>query len=58
MITADRGRKHVCPDCACKFYDMKAETPACPKCGGTPIPVKLPRNRAHARKSISPALRR
>ena len=49
MITADRGRKHVCPDCACKFYDMKA---------GTPIPVKLPRNRAHARKSISPALRR
>jgi uncharacterized protein (TIGR02300 family) len=58
MPNAERGAKHVCPDCACKFYDMKAETVACPKCGGTPAPVQLPRRRAHVRKSVNPAFRR
>ncbi len=25
MNTSDRGLKHVCPECATKYYDLKKE---------------------------------
>lgn len=58
MANIDRGSKHVCPDCAIKFYDMKVEPAACPKCGGTPNPVQLPRSRVRVRKPATPVFRR
>lgn len=33
MKKSDYGRKHTCPECTCKYYDLKNKTPACPKCG-------------------------
>lgn len=44
MNKVDRGRKHLCPDCGCKYYDMKKKAVACPKCGAKPAPQKLPRS--------------
>jgi hypothetical protein len=36
----DRGVKHVCPDCATKYYDLKKEIVACPRCGAKPRAVR------------------
>ena len=33
MKKTDYGRKHTCPECACKYYDLKKKTSTCPKCG-------------------------
>ncbi len=38
MKTSDRGMKHVCPKCATKYYDLRKEVVACPKCGAKPLP--------------------
>lgn len=38
MKRSDRGSKHLCADCAIKYYDM-GKAPACPKCGAAPVPV-------------------
>jgi len=27
------GKKHVCYQCECKFYDLSRPKPICPKCG-------------------------
>ena len=42
MNTSDRGLKHVCPECATKYYDLKKEVVACPKCGAKPLAAKVP----------------
>ncbi len=36
MNTSDRGLKHVCPECATKYYDLKKKAVTCPKCGAKP----------------------
>src|SRR3546814_814228 len=41
MKASDRGLKHVCSACACKYYDLGNKGALCPKCGGTAEPVKL-----------------
>lgn len=52
MNISERGLKHVCSACACKYYDLGRKDARCPKCGGEPIlgalpssgrPVKRPR---------------
>jgi len=37
MNTSDRGLKHVCPECATKYYDLKGAVVACPGCGANPL---------------------
>ena len=44
MNPMDRGAKHVCPECECKYYDLKGAVVACPKCGAKPLPSKLPKS--------------
>ena len=44
MTTSERGGKHVCSECACKYYDLGKKGAACPKCGGAPIEKQLPRS--------------
>ena len=51
MKTSDRGLKHVCPECATKYYDLRKEVVACPKCGAKPRAVKLPRVARPAEKT-------
>ncbi len=36
MKRADRGTKHVCSECATKYYDLKRSKALCPRCGGKP----------------------
>ncbi|MGF1593866.1 MAG: FYDLN acid domain-containing protein [Kiloniellaceae bacterium] len=33
MLKAERGIKHSCTECGCKYYDLKKKVAACPKCG-------------------------
>ena len=35
------GAKHVCADCAGKFYDLGRKDAVCPKCGGKPAGQQL-----------------
>ena len=51
MNTSDRGLKHVCPACATKYYDLRREVVACPKCGAKPLAVKVPGAAQPARKT-------
>lgn len=39
---AEHGAKHVCSDCAAKFYDLGRKGATCPKCGGRPLVDSLP----------------
>lgn len=41
MTPAQRGTKHLCSDCACKYYDLGKKGAACPKCGGAAVERKL-----------------
>ena len=41
MNTSDCELKHVCPECASKYYDLRKEIVACPKCGAMPIAAKV-----------------
>jgi len=45
MISAktalQHGSKHVCSDCACKYYDLGKKGALCPKCGGQPAKRQL-----------------
>ena len=43
MNTSDRGLKHVCPECATKYYDPRKEVVACPTCGAKPLVGKVPK---------------
>jgi hypothetical protein len=53
MNKLDRGLKHVCPDCATKYYDLKRPVIACPKCGAGPAAPKPRRARAKAAAAIA-----
>lgn len=43
MEAADRGGRHVCPDCATRYYDLNKAVVACPNCGSKPPAPKLAR---------------
>ncbi len=51
MNTSDRGSKHVCPKCATKYYDLRKEVVACPRCGAKPLAAKVPKAAQPARKT-------
>jgi predicted nucleic acid-binding Zn-ribbon protein len=33
MKKSDLGKFHVCSHCGAKFFDLKKQRPACPRCG-------------------------
>jgi uncharacterized protein (TIGR02300 family) len=47
MNSTDRGTKHVCPECQCKYYDLKSAVIVCPKCGAKPLPAKVRKTPNH-----------
>jgi len=53
MMVSQHGSKHVCSDCACKYYDLGKPGACCPKCSGQPIKPQLPLGRRPVRKSLS-----
>lgn len=57
MDPSDRGLKHLCPDCGCKYYDMRKAAVACPKCGAKPAPAKLQRSNRPVRTNKTPSFR-
>jgi ssDNA-binding Zn-finger/Zn-ribbon topoisomerase 1 len=50
MNTSDRGLKHVCPECATKYYDLRKEVVTCPRCGADPPAAIDPKTTQPARK--------
>ncbi len=57
MNKLDRGLKHTCPECECKYYDLKKKVVACPKCGAKPAPMKLQKSGRPVRATRSFASR-
>lgn len=51
MKPSQTGAKHVCADCACKYYDLGKKDAICPKCGGKPVEQKLQSSGRPVRKS-------
>ncbi len=51
MNTSDRGLKHVCPECATKYYDLKKKVVTCPRCGAKPLAAIDPKATQPARKT-------
>ena len=51
MTARQRGSKHLCSECACKYYDLGKKNATCPKCGGQPIGQQLPSSGRQAKKS-------
>ena len=51
MNASDRGRKHLCPECDCKYYDLKRPVVACPKCGAKPPAPKTSKAAQPAKKT-------
>lgn len=49
-MKANLGTKHTCADCGAKFYDLNKQDPACPKCGGGPLPAPEPPKGRSSRK--------
>jgi uncharacterized protein (TIGR02300 family) len=43
MDRSERGAKHICPECASKYYDLNKKVITCPTCGAKPIVVKVRR---------------
>ena len=43
MNHPERGRKHLCPKCAIKYYDLGRKSINCPQCGGKPAEAQLSR---------------
>ena len=41
MDKIDRGKKHTCSECMCKFYDFNKDAVLCPKCGKEQISLKV-----------------
>jgi len=58
MTAAQRGSKHVCSDCACKYYDLGKKGATCPKCGGQPTAASLPSSGRSTKTTRRPAMRR
>lgn len=52
MTVSRRGSKHVCSECACKYYDLGKKGASCPKCGGQPTMPQLPRGGRPPKKSL------
>src|SRR3546814_18340332 len=54
MRGAERGRKHSCPDCGTKYYDLEREAAPCPSCGRTLPLVKTatPAQRRSAERRV------
>ncbi|PPR60682.1 MAG: hypothetical protein CFH08_02404 [Alphaproteobacteria bacterium MarineAlpha3_Bin7] len=40
MVKKEWGKKHFCPKCEIKFYDMNKEVLTCPNCGADYKPEK------------------
>ncbi len=53
MNTSDRGLKHVCPECATKYYDLRKEVVTCPKCSAKPPAAKLRMRREAAGREVA-----
>lgn len=53
MNKPDRGLKHLCPECATKYYDLKKAVILCPKCGAKPAEPKPRRARARAAAALA-----
>ncbi len=51
MNTSNRGLKHVCPECATKYYDLKKKVVACPRCGAKPLAAINPKAKQLVRKT-------
>lgn len=51
MNTVDRGSKHICPECATKYYDLRKDVAACPSCGAKPLAAKVRRASQPVRKT-------
>jgi uncharacterized protein (TIGR02300 family) len=51
MIASERGLKHVCPECTTKYYDLRKETVACPRCGAKPLAAKVRKAAQSTRKT-------
>lgn len=51
MTASQRGLKHVCSECACKYYDLGTKGALCPKCGGQEVATKLRASGRPVRKS-------
>ncbi len=51
MNTSDRGLKHVCPECATKYYDLKKKVVACPRCGAKPLAAINPKAKQLVRET-------
>ncbi len=51
MSKSDRGLKHVCPECATKYYDLRKEVVACPRCGAKPLAAINPKAKQPAKKT-------
>jgi hypothetical protein len=51
MNAMDRGSKHICQECATKYYDLKKDAAACPSCGAKPLAAKVRRAPQPARKT-------
>ena len=64
MAKKKLGKKYVCYQCGCKFYDLSRPKPICPKCGadqtGFPKkrPLTMPKGVAAAAVAPSPRTRR
>ena len=64
MAKKKLGKKYVCYQCECKFYDLSRAKPICPKCGAdqNEAPTKarpaLPKARVTAAASARPRGRR
>jgi uncharacterized protein (TIGR02300 family) len=43
MEATERGRRHICPECTTRYYDLNRSSVACPKCGATSPAPKLVR---------------
>ena len=52
MEKSERGRKHICPDCTTKYYDLKKDVVTCPRCGAAPAAPKTARRRP-GRRTVS-----
>ncbi len=55
METSICGVKHICSQCAAKYYDLRGEMVSCPKCGAQPHPPKVRKGAPAAKKSGSSA---
>lgn len=51
MTGAQRGSKHVCSECGCKYYDLGKKGAVCPKCSAPPIGQKLQSSGRPAKRS-------